>query len=102
MRRPGTRALWLTCAVDGADHAVSDAAFLAAQGGDGRYEALCRATVWASSLAAPPAGRCTSCATAAGETAAQDTRSAHRRAVVPARSPRVGLIGPPRTPFGAE
>jgi hypothetical protein len=49
---------------------VSDAAFLAAQGGDGRYEALCRATVWASSLAAPPAGRCTSCATAAGETAA--------------------------------
>ncbi|GAA4739080.1 hypothetical protein [Actinomycetospora chibensis] len=70
MRRPGTRTLWLTCAVDGADHAVSDAAFLAAQGGDGRYEALCRATVWASSLAAPPAGRCPSCATAAGETAA--------------------------------
>ncbi len=69
MRRPGTRPLWLTCAVDGADHAVSDAAFLAAQGGDGRYEALCRATVTATSLAAPPAGRCPSCATAAGEPA---------------------------------
>jgi hypothetical protein len=63
---PG-RPLWLTCAVDGTDHAVSDAAFLAAQGGDGRYEALCRATVWASSLAAPPASRCPSCAAAAGE-----------------------------------
>lgn len=70
---PG-RPLWLTCAVDGADHAVSDAAFLAAQGGDGRYEALCHATVWASSLAAPPASRCPSCATAAGETDPDDGR----------------------------
>lgn len=61
------RLMWLTCAVDGADHAVSDAAFLAAQGGDGRFEALCRATVWASSLSAPPASRCESCATAADE-----------------------------------
>lgn len=77
MRRPGKRNLWLTCAVDGADHAVSDAAFLAAQGGDGRYEALCRATVWASSLAAPPAGRCPSCASEAGESspAASDRRA---------------------------
>lgn len=61
------RLMWLTCAVDGADHAVSDAAFLAAQGGDGRFEAMCRATVWASSLSAPPASRCESCAAAAGE-----------------------------------
>lgn len=61
------RLMWLTCAVDGADHAVSDAAFLAAQGGDGRFEALCRATVWASSLSAPPASRCETCATEAGE-----------------------------------
>ena len=77
MRRPGGgRPLWLTCAVDGADHAVSDAAFLVAQGGDGRYEALCRATVWASSLAAPPASRCPSCAAAAGEPA---TDGADRR-----------------------
>jgi hypothetical protein len=68
VRRAGSgRPLWLTCAVDGTDHAVSDAAFLAAQGGDGRYEALCRATVWASSLAAPPASRCPSCATAVGD-----------------------------------
>ncbi|GAA4812599.1 hypothetical protein GCM10023200_57980 [Actinomycetospora chlora] len=59
--------MWLTCAVDGTDHAVSDAAFVAAQGGDGRYEALCRATVWAGSLASPPASRCTVCAAAAGE-----------------------------------
>jgi hypothetical protein len=59
--------MWLTCAVDGADHAVSDGAFMAAQGGDGRYEALCHATVWASSLAAPPASRCASCAAAARE-----------------------------------
>ncbi|MHC1557519.1 hypothetical protein ACR9E3_01100 [Actinomycetospora sp. C-140] len=73
MRRgEGSRLMWLTCAVDGADHAVSDAAFLAAQGGDGRFEALCRATVWASSLAAPPAGRCTSCADVAGEPAPGD------------------------------
>lgn len=75
MRRTGPgRPLWLTCAVDGADHAVSDAAFLAAQGGDGRYEALCRATVWASSLAAPPASRCPSCAAAAGEPVGDDDR----------------------------
>ncbi|MEJ2887423.1 hypothetical protein [Actinomycetospora aeridis] len=67
MTHPGGRLMWLTCAVDGADHAVSDAAFLAAQGGDGRFEALCRATVWASSLSAPPASRCASCAVAAGE-----------------------------------
>lgn len=59
--------MWLTCAIDGADHAVSDAAFLAAQGGDGRYQALCHATVWAGSLAAPPASRCASCAAAVGE-----------------------------------
>jgi hypothetical protein len=70
--------MWLTCAVDGADHAVSDAAFVAAQGGDGRYEALCHATVWASSLAAPPASRCTTCADAAGEPAPV-TRGADRR-----------------------
>jgi hypothetical protein len=74
---PG-RPLWLTCAVDGADHAVSDAAFLAAQGGDGRYEALCRATVWASSLAAPPASRCPSCAEAAGEPTGDDDRRQRR------------------------
>ena len=71
--------MWLTCAVDGADHAVSDAAFVAAQGGDGRYEALCRATVWASSLAAPPASRCASCAAAASDQSAPDTRPADRR-----------------------
>lgn len=71
MRRAASRVMWLTCALDGADHAVSDAAFVAAQGGDGRYEALCHATVWASSLAAPPASRCASCATAAGEPAPQ-------------------------------
>jgi hypothetical protein len=70
--------MWLTCAVDGTDHAVSDAAFLAAQGGDGRYEALCRATVWASSLAAPPAGRCAACTTAAGPDGA-DRRPGDRR-----------------------
>ena len=70
--------MWLTCAVDGADHAVSDAAFLAAQGGDGRFEALCRATVWASSLAAPPAGRCSSCSDAAGEPV-RDARADDRR-----------------------
>jgi hypothetical protein len=75
VRRAGSgRPLWLTCAVDGADHAVSDAAFLAAQGGDGRYEAMCRATVWASSLAAPPASRCPSCAAAAGEPGSDDDR----------------------------
>jgi hypothetical protein len=70
--------MWLTCAVDGTDHAVSDAAFLAAQGGDGRYEALCRATVWASSLAAPPAGRCAACTAAVGPDGA-DRRSGDRR-----------------------
>jgi len=77
--RPGTgRPLWLTCAVDGTDHAVSDAAFLTAQDGDGRYEALCRATVWASSLAAPPASRCPSCAAAAGEASRADGRRDRR------------------------
>lgn len=66
--------MWLTCAVDGADHAVSDAAFLAAQGGDGRFEAMCHATVWASSLSAPPASRCETCESAAGEAAASTDR----------------------------
>ena len=72
------RLMWLTCARDGLDHAVSDAAFVAAQGGDGRYLALCRATVWASSLAAPPASRCPACAAAAGEQGGRpgDRRSA--------------------------
>ena len=62
------RLLWLTCAVDGVDHAITDSAFLAAQG-QGHYLALCRSTVWASSLASPPAGRCRSCAAAADEPA---------------------------------
>lgn len=79
MRRSGVpRLMWLTCAVDGTDHAVSDAAFVAAQGGDGRYEALCHATVWASSLAAPPASRCARCAAAAGEATPGD-RTGDRR-----------------------
>jgi len=72
VRGPDARLMWLTCAVDGADHAVTDAAFVAAQGGDGRYEALCRATVWASSLAAPPAGRCPTCASRSGESVPTD------------------------------
>jgi hypothetical protein len=79
VRRDGNAAvMWLTCSVDGTDHAISDAAFVAAQGGDGRYEALCRATVWASSLAAPPAGRCASCAAAAADSVPRG-RSGDRR-----------------------
>ena len=89
MRRTGPgRPLWLTCAVDGADHAVSDAAFLAAQGGDGRYDALCRATVWASSLAAPPASRCPSCATAAGEPEGEGEGDRRHRGVLSRFVPR--------------
>jgi hypothetical protein len=49
---------------------------VAAQGGDGRYVSRCGATVWASSIAAPPARRCPACAAAAGEL---PSRSADRR-----------------------
>lgn len=77
-RRPDTRLTWLTCAVDGVDHAITDEAFARARG-DGRYPALCEATVWAASLASPPAGRCPTCESAlAGSPDRTGERSAAR------------------------
>lgn len=65
----GGRAHWLTCAVDGRDHAV-----LHHDPVSGAHRAACTRTVWASSLASPPAARCPECATATGEGDGADRR----------------------------
>ncbi len=67
---PGAeRAHWLTCALDGRDHAV-----LQHDPVTGAHRAACARTVWASSLASPPAARCSECADAIGETDGADRR----------------------------
>ncbi|NMO93643.1 hypothetical protein [Actinomycetospora sp. TBRC 11914] len=58
------RALWLTCALDGRDHAVVDH-----DPASGAHLSACARTVWASSLASPPATRCADCRDAVGEPA---------------------------------
>ncbi|MCD2190005.1 hypothetical protein [Actinomycetospora soli] len=63
------RAHWLTCALDGRDHAV-----LAHDPESGAHRAACGRTVWASSLASPPAARCPECAVATGEGDGTDRR----------------------------
>jgi hypothetical protein len=50
------RAHWLTCALDGRDHAVVDHDPVS-----GAHLSACAKTVWASSLASPPAARCPDC-----------------------------------------
>ncbi|MDL5154396.1 hypothetical protein [Actinomycetospora termitidis] len=67
---PVDRAHWLTCALDGRDHAVVEA-----DPHSGAHLAACARTVWASSLASPPASRCPDCAGVTGE-----GRSVERRA----------------------
>ncbi|MEJ2869463.1 hypothetical protein WCD74_16925 [Actinomycetospora sp. OC33-EN08] len=62
------RAHWLTCALDGRDHAVVDH-----DPQSGAHLAACARTVWASSLASPPASRCPDCADAT-DTATTDRR----------------------------
>lgn len=57
------RALWLTCALDGRDHVVVEA-----DPASGAHLSACAKTVWASSLASPPASRCSDCRTAVGDT----------------------------------
>ncbi len=59
----GVRAHWLTCALDGRDHAVVDHDPVS-----GAHLSACARTVWASSLASPPAARCTDCRDAVGDT----------------------------------
>ncbi|WP_433801295.1 hypothetical protein [Actinomycetospora sp. CA-084318] len=63
------RAHWLTCALDGRDHAV-----LAHDPESGAHRGACGRTVWASSLASPPATRCPECSVATGERDAADRR----------------------------
>lgn len=58
------RAHWLTCALDGRDHAVVDH-----DPDSGAHLSACAKTVWASSLASPPAARCFDCRQAVGEPA---------------------------------
>jgi hypothetical protein len=56
------QAVWVTCVVDGADHAVSDAdmsAGLAA--GQGQYRAICGDEVVSAALTAPPGRGCVRC-----------------------------------------
>ncbi|HEY2192636.1 MAG TPA: hypothetical protein VGH76_10095 [Actinomycetospora sp.] len=57
------RALWLTCALDGRDHVVVDH-----DPASGAHLSACAKTVWASSLASPPAARCPDCRVAVGDT----------------------------------
>jgi hypothetical protein len=67
--RPGARMQWLTCALDGRDHAVVDH-----DPESGAHLSACAKTVWACSLASPPAARCPDCLDAVGETAGTDRR----------------------------
>jgi hypothetical protein len=67
--RPAVRLQWLTCALDGRDHAVVDH-----DPDSGAHLSACAKTVWASSLASPPAARCSDCRHAVGETVAADRR----------------------------
>jgi hypothetical protein len=66
---PAAHLQWLTCAVDGRDHAVVDH-----DPESGAHLSACAKTVWASSLASPPAARCSDCLDAVGETAGADRR----------------------------
>jgi hypothetical protein len=68
--RPAVRLQWLTCALDGRDHAVVDH-----DPDSGAHLSACAKTIWASSLASPPAARCPDCRDAVGETAAADRRT---------------------------
>ena len=68
--RPAVRLQWLTCALDGRDHAVVDH-----DPDSGAHLSACAKTVWASSLASPPAARCPDCREAVGETVAADRRT---------------------------
>jgi hypothetical protein len=68
--RTSVRAHWLTCAVDGRDHAVVDH-----DPDSGAHLSACAKTVWASSLASPPAARCPDCSDAVGETGTPDRRT---------------------------
>ena len=65
----GRRMQWLTCALDGRDHAVVDH-----DPDSGAHLSACAKTVWASSLASPPAARCPDCRDAVGDTAGADRR----------------------------
>lgn len=64
------RAHWLTCAVDGRDHAVVDQDPVS-----GAHLSACAKTVWASSLASPPAARCPDCRRYTGEAVGDDHRA---------------------------
>jgi hypothetical protein len=68
--RPAVRMQWLTCALDGRDHAVVDH-----DPTSGAHLSACAKTVWAASLASPPAARCPDCRDAVGETTAADRRT---------------------------
>jgi hypothetical protein len=68
--RPTVRAHWLTCALDGRDHAVVDH-----DPDSGAHLSACAKTIWAGSLASPPAARCSDCCDAVGETAGADRRT---------------------------
>ncbi|HEY2224780.1 hypothetical protein [Actinomycetospora sp.] len=68
--RSAVRAHWLTCALDGRDHAVVDHDPVS-----GAHLSACAKTVWASSLASPPAARCSDCRHSVGDTADDDRRS---------------------------
>ena len=59
-----SRTQWLTCALDGRDHAVVDH-----DPDSGAHLSACAKTIWACSLASPPAARCVDCRDAVGDTA---------------------------------
>jgi hypothetical protein len=68
---PGSvRAHWITCALDHRDHVVVDHDPVS-----GAHLSACARTVWASSLASPPATRCPDCLSAVGEADPTDRRT---------------------------
>lgn len=107
-------AVWVTCVVDGADHAVSDADMSAGvAAGHGQYRAICGDDVVSAALTAPPGRWCARCVAvlrhatrrrAEAPSVVRIRRGGHRRlglrdrlkarlsnamSVHPARSPRV-------------
>src|SRR5207248_53665 len=83
------RVVWVTCALDGADHAVTDECMAAGISSDtGLYEAVCGALFVAAPMVYPPCPQCRPCLLGARAT----MRDLDRRMGV-ARHRRGGLLG---------
>lgn len=88
----GARVVWVTCALDGADHAVTDDRMAAGISSDtGLYEALCGARFAAAPMVYPPCPLCRTCLAFLGARATM--RDLDHRMGAAARHRRSGLLG---------